>query len=81
MIHHRQRLSLGVEAGDDFLGVVSRLDDLQCDDAMHRVPLFGFENRPKSTASHLFENAIPRARPDLDRVRGRHIRKDSSRWR
>ena len=33
MVHHRQRLPLGVEACDDLLGVHAELDDLERDAA------------------------------------------------
>ena len=37
MIHHRQRLPLGLEAGDHLPGVHPQLDDLQRDLAADRV--------------------------------------------
>ena len=41
VVHHRQRLPLGLEAGDDLLGVQPRLDDLQRDLAADGVLLLG----------------------------------------
>src|SRR5439155_24398602 len=41
MVHHRQRLPLGLEAGDDALGVHAQLDDLEGDTAADRFFLFG----------------------------------------
>ena len=41
MVHHRQRLPLGLEAGDDLLGVHAQLDDLERDAAAHGLRLFG----------------------------------------
>ena len=41
MVHHRQRLALGLEAGDDLLGVHAQLDDLQRHAAPHRLGLLG----------------------------------------
>ena len=37
MIHHRQRLPLRLEPGDDLLGVHAQLDDLQRHAAAHRL--------------------------------------------
>ena len=37
MVHHGQGLSLGLEAGDDLLGIHSRLDDLEGHPAAHRA--------------------------------------------
>ena len=39
MIHHRQRLPLRLETGDDLLGVHAKLGDLQRDAATHRLGL------------------------------------------
>ena len=41
VVHHRQRLALGLEAGDDLPGVHAGLDDLQRHLAAHGVRLFG----------------------------------------
>ncbi len=41
MVHHRQRLPLGLEAGDDLLGVHAVLDDLQRDLPLDRLGLLG----------------------------------------
>ena len=41
MIHHRQRLPLGLETGDDALGVHAQLDDLEGDPAQDRLLLLG----------------------------------------
>jgi hypothetical protein len=41
MIHHRQRLALGLEAGDDLLGVHAQLDDLERDAADDGFGLLG----------------------------------------
>ena len=37
MVHHRQGLPLGLEAGDDLAAVHARLDDLERDLALHRL--------------------------------------------
>jgi len=39
MIHHRQCLPLGFEAGDDLLGVHAQLDHLECDTTPHGLRL------------------------------------------
>jgi len=44
MFHHRQRLTLGLETGDDILGVHAELDDFHCDAAANRFFLFGHVN-------------------------------------
>ena len=41
MIHHRQRLTLRLEPGDDGLGVHAELDDLERDATADRLRLFG----------------------------------------
>ena len=41
MVHHRQRLALGLETGDDRARVHARLDDLERDAAAHRLLLVG----------------------------------------
>ena len=41
MVHQRQRLPLGLEAGDDLLGVHAQLDDLERHAAAHRLLLLG----------------------------------------
>ena len=37
VVHHRQGLPLGLEAGDDLAAVHARLDDLEGDLALHRL--------------------------------------------
>ncbi len=41
VVHQRERLALGLEAGDDFLRIHPRLDDLERDAAFHRLALLG----------------------------------------
>jgi hypothetical protein len=41
MVHHRQRLPLGLEAGDHLSRVQSRLDDLQSHAPLDRLLLLG----------------------------------------
>jgi hypothetical protein len=44
VVHHRQRLPLGLEAGDDLAAVHAGLDDLEGDLALDRVRLLGHEH-------------------------------------
>ncbi len=44
VVHHRERLALQLEAGDDALGVHAEADDLQRDLPAHRLFLFGEVN-------------------------------------
>jgi hypothetical protein len=44
MVHHRERLALGLETGDDLPRVHAELDDLQRDAAPHRCGLLGEVN-------------------------------------
>jgi len=48
MLHQRQRLLLGLEAGQYLLGVHARLGDLQCDAPFNRAPLLGQVDCPVS---------------------------------
>ena len=41
MVHHRERLAFGLEAGDDAPGVHPELDDLEGDPSSHRLLLLG----------------------------------------
>ena len=55
MIHHRQRLPLGLEAGDDLLGVHAQLDDLERDAAADRFLLLGHVNDAAAAFADLLE--------------------------
>jgi hypothetical protein len=57
MVHQRQRLPLGLEAGDDLARVHSHLDQLERDRAPDRLLLLG--------APHLPHPALP---DDLDQM-------------
>jgi hypothetical protein len=41
VVHERQGLTLGLEAGEDFMGVHAGLDEFQCDGAANRGGLVG----------------------------------------
>jgi hypothetical protein len=40
VVHHCQRLTFGLEAGDDLFGIHARLDDFESDLAANRFGLF-----------------------------------------
>ena len=58
MIHHRQRLPLGLEAGDHLLGVHARLDDLQRDPAADRLGLLGDIDDAHSPFADLLQQLV-----------------------
>ena len=58
MVHHRQRLPLGLEAGDDLLGVHAELDDLERDAAAHRFLLFGHIDDAAAAFADLLEQFV-----------------------
>jgi hypothetical protein len=62
MVNHRQRLPLGLKAGDDLPSVHAGLDDLQRHAAADRLGLLGHENDAKAPFSDLLEELV---RPDL----------------
>ena len=55
MVHHRQRLALGLEARDDFARVHARLDDLERHAPRHRLHLFGHPDDAESALADLLE--------------------------
>ena len=58
MVHHRQRLPLGFEAGDHLPGVHSRFDDLERDPAFHGFGLFGHVDRPHAAFADLLKEFV-----------------------
>ena len=48
MVHHRQRLPLGLEAGDNLLRVHAQFDDLERDLAFDRFALLGHVDRAEA---------------------------------
>ena len=58
MIHHRQRLALGFEAGDDLLGVHAQLDDLERDAAAHRFLLLGHVDHAAAAFADFLEQFV-----------------------
>ena len=61
VVHQRQRLPFGLEAGDDLFGVHAGLDDLQRHLPSHRSFLLGHEN---DTEAPLADLLAPLVRPD-----------------
>ena len=58
MVHHRQRLALLLEAGDDLPGVHAQLDDLERDAARHRLALLGEEDEAEAALADLLEQRV-----------------------
>ena len=58
MIHQRQRLALGLEAGDDLLGVHAQLDDLERDPAAHRFLLLGHVDDAAAAFADLLQQLV-----------------------
>lgn len=79
MVHHRQRLPFGLEAGDDCLGVHSRLDQLQRHASADRFGLFGDVDHPAAALAEAFEELVAADR-QADGIVGRvvdHFQSDS----
>ena len=58
MVHQRQRLTLGLEAGDDALGVHAQLDDLERDAAADRLLLLGHIDHAAAAFADLLEQLV-----------------------
>ena len=58
MVHQRQRLPLGLEPGDDALGVHAQLDDLERDAAADRFLLLGHINHAAAAFADLLEQFV-----------------------
>ena len=58
MVHHRQRLPLGLKAGDDVLGVHAQLDDLERHAPPDRLLLFGHENHAAAAFADFLQQFI-----------------------
>ena len=72
MVHHRQRLPLGLEAGDHLLGVHARLDDLQRDAAADRLGLLGDIDDAHAPFADLLQQLVG-ADERADAFRGRGV--------
>ena len=58
VVHHRQGLPLGLEAGQHGLGVHARLDDFHGHDALHRFCLLGHEDRAHAPLADLLHQLV-----------------------
>jgi hypothetical protein len=58
MVHQCQRLPLGLEPGDDILGVHAELDDLERDAAMNGFLLLGHVNHATTAFADLLEQFV-----------------------
>ena len=58
MVHHRQRLPLGLEAGDDLPRVHAELDDLERHPAADRLFLLGHEHDAEAAFADLFQQLV-----------------------
>ena len=58
VIHQRQRLALGFEAGDDLLAVHARLENFHSHPAAHRLPLFGVKDNAEGAFANLLEQFV-----------------------
>ena len=74
MVHQRQRLPLGLEPGDDLLGVHAQLDDLERHPAAHRLLLLGHVDHAAAALADLLQQLVaanPVAGLSHERVRHR----------
>ena len=58
MVHHGQRLPLGLEAGHDLLAVHARLDDLERDLALHRLRLLSHPDDAHAAFADLLQQLV-----------------------
>ena len=58
VVHHRQRLTLGLEAGDDLPGIHAELDDLQRDAALHGLALLSHPHAAEAPLTNLLEQLV-----------------------
>ena len=58
MVHQRQRLALGVEAGEDFPGVHAPLDQLERHRPAHRALLLGLVDDAHATFADLAQDPV-----------------------
>ena len=65
MVHHGQRLALGLEAGDDLPGVHAEPDDLEGDAPADRLLLLGHVDHTAAALADLLEQLVA-ADPGLD---------------
>ncbi len=70
MVHHRQRLPLRLEPGDDLLGVHAQLDHLEGHFAADRLLLFGDIDHPAAAFADLLQQLVT-----PDRLAHRFVRR------
>ena len=58
MVHHRQRLPLGLEPGDHLPRVHARLDDLQRHAPLDRLVLLGHEDDAHAAFADLLQQLV-----------------------
>jgi hypothetical protein len=58
MIHHRERLSFGLEPGDDLPAVHAQLDDLEGNAAFDRLALFGHPDFAEAAFADLLQQLV-----------------------
>ncbi len=58
VVHHRQRLPLGLEARDDFFRVHPELDDLESDPPVERLALLGHVDDAHPTLAQDLEELV-----------------------
>ena len=58
MVHHRQRLPLGLEPRDDLPAVHAQLDDLERDAAFDRLALFGHPDFAEAAFADLLQQLV-----------------------
>ena len=75
MVHHRQGLPLGLEAGQDLPRVHARLDDLQRHAAADRLLLVGKIDRAKTAFAQHAEQFVAGRRRELEHLRPRPARR------
>jgi hypothetical protein len=76
MVHHRERLTLSLEPGDDLLGIHSGLDELQRDLTTDRLRLLRQPNLTHAAFANAFEQTVwpdGRTTAACSGVRVRHI--------
>ena len=82
MVHERQGLALGLEAGDHLPGVHARLEDLEGHLTAHRLLLLGHEHQAEAAFADLLQQLVgtdDRARPFPDRLSDDGERPDGGR--
>jgi hypothetical protein len=58
MVHHRQRLTLGLESGDDLLGVHAEFDHLERHTSAHRLGLLSDIDHAAAALADFLQNLV-----------------------